>query len=83
MPGWRREHEPSLTESLRKSDLRRAENVVASEAIARESVANLGSVMTSKINLRLGRVVTQLTWVAVVTGLLALVVSVIALVVSL
>lgn len=65
---WRREHEPSLLEVLRSADEARAANVIAAEAIARDSVANLASVMTSKVNLRLGRIVLWLTWVTVATG---------------
>ena len=78
----RRQDEPSLVELLRKSGLKRAENIMASEATARESVANLASVLTSKVNLRMGRAVFRLTWVAVVTGVLALTVAIIALVLS-
>jgi CHASE3 domain sensor protein len=79
---WRRQLEPSLVELLRKSGLTRADNIVASEATARESVANLASVMISKVNLRMGRAVFRLTWVALVAGELALVVAIIALALS-
>jgi CHASE3 domain sensor protein len=79
---WRREYEPSLVELLRKSSLSRAEGIVASEATARDSISNLASVMTSTINLRVGRAVFRLTWIAVVTGTLALVVAIVALFLS-
>jgi hypothetical protein len=76
---WRREYEPSLVELLRNSTLSRAESIVPSEATARDSISNLASVMTSTINLRVGRAVFRLTWIAVVAGILALVVAIIAL----
>ncbi len=79
---WRREYEPSLVDRLRKSSLSRAEGIVASEATARDSISNMASVMTSTINLRLGRAVFRLTRVAVIIGILALVVAIIALFLS-
>jgi hypothetical protein len=75
---WRREHDPSLVELLRQSTLSRAEAIVASEATARDAIANLASAMTSTITLRVGRTMYRLAWATVVMAVLALVVAIIA-----
>ncbi|HEX7130977.1 MAG TPA: hypothetical protein VF228_00285 [Iamia sp.] len=76
---WRREHDPDLVSNLRESALVRANNLLTAEQLLRDSISNVSSVVTARVDLRLATTVLWLTWVAVATGVLALVVSLLAL----
>jgi len=76
---WRREHEPDLASNLRESTLIRTENLLAAEQLLRDSISNVSSIVTARVDLRLATTVLWLTWVAVGTGVIALVVSILAL----